>query len=227
MDFMIEVNRLTSEVVFARTTAHPPKSILAHEMLFVLQANLEAKAFYAVWRNFISPLVNRPVKPEPWTGDDEIRISTKTGRVDLKTGGIIKGIVRDLRIANFDWLAREFEHTHSGIGAHIRNSVAHATFLCPSDKNGPAWVFAEYVCDATGAVRVREHLLSHGDFTQFMRRFLTFRSAAASAYDARLKTASESTEEFVAENQMNKGEMLQCRLEKGTVRVTSQGTPFW
>lgn len=44
LDFMIEINRMTSEVIAERSRAVPPLPVHAHEALFILQSNLEAKS---------------------------------------------------------------------------------------------------------------------------------------------------------------------------------------
>lgn len=229
MHFMAEINRLTNEVLLDRARPGGSQFVAAHEALFVLVTNLEAKEFYAAIRNFESIVSGRRVSPFPW--DSNLGEQRTRGKIfSLSTGRIIDNLIADLRRVGYADLADEFHYTHHDIGAKIRNAAAHATFLAPSITSNNMWVFADYAVDSNGKMKIVEHEMTEGDFNAFARRFFEFRLAFFRAYNSHsdsMKAAGTFT--FLAENQMKKGEMLHCTVdEEGTrIGIKYQGTPPW
>jgi hypothetical protein len=188
--------------------------------------NLEAKAFYAALRNFVSPLVGRQARPEPWLEAAGERRG-RGDRVQLSTARIIDNLVADMAAAGFGELSDELGHTHRGLGSTIRNAVAHATVLFPGPKTHGQWVFGNYFANAGGYLEVRETAISPAEFTAFVGRFFTFRFAFMGTFEAHREALRPLTFEFKAENQMRPGELLDCHFDRGRLSLMSKGTPVW
>lgn len=225
-NFMVQVNQMTNALLLDRVRAVPPQGVPPHEALFLLQTNLEAKAFYASLRNFVSPLVGRHAKPEPWTELHGERAG-KGAKLRLATSKIVDNLVDDLRNVGFDALAGEFDATHRGLGGIIRNAAAHATFLIPSPETGGSWIFGNYVANAKGFIQVEDHTVSPEEFRRFLIRLFDLRLAFMQVLDDRRLALREQTFDFSFENQMKPSEVLQCTFDKGTLKFVFQGTHVW
>ncbi len=226
LDFMAEINRMTTALLFDRLRKSPPEAVNAHEGLFLVQSHLESKAFYATLRNFVSILVGRKFHPHPW--DEQLgERRGKLNKVQVSTGKIIANLVADLKLAGFAGLAADFETTHTGLGAVIRNATAHATFLLPTPATGHRWIFGNYMANSAGDLQIAENAVDDSDFQAFVRQFFEVRFAFLDAFTNHRTALDNMSFDFAAENQMKPGEILQCHFESNAVSVKFKGTPFW
>jgi hypothetical protein len=170
--FLAEVNSLTTELVLRRASTSAPEPIPAHEMLFVLQANLESKAIYATMRNFAYVILAKCFRPEPWECGE---YGGRPGRpAVLKTVSILRGLAGDLREAGFPRLAEELERTHIQDMGLIRNAVAHACFQRPSPGTNHQWIFGDWIVAAKGHIEIVLHEYSTERFDAICRRFFAY-----------------------------------------------------
>jgi hypothetical protein len=222
--FLAQVNAITEALVLRRAVATPPDVIPAGDAVFALQMNLEAKAFYAILRNCVALSFGGLFKPDPWFPDEIVCRKTS---VTLSTTAIIRNLTKELRDAGFRFLANEFERTHAKEVAHLRNAVAHATFVFPSKETRERWVLGNYAKTHTRHVGIQPTYLTHREFRDIFRRFFAFRLQFYACYNERRERYLPQQFDFQASNQMKVGEMLSCRFERGDLRVTYRGTPLW
>ena len=220
MDFNVEVNRLTNMLILDRIRHGRAEPIPPHDALFILQLNMEAKAVYGTIRNFANICRGEWVGQEPW-------LVGEMGRRGLLTGKIVTNVAWELGDAGFTDLAAEFEAVHTGEAMTIRHAVAHGAFRFPSEDTGGQWVFGEYTGTPPRHVTVKTTRMSPEKFTEVSRRFLVFRLAFFSAVEEALATARSRTSSFQAPNQMEAGELLDCRIDKGQIHVKHKGASLW
>lgn len=227
LSYLAEVNRLTLTLLSPKP-GETSAVVAEHETVLLLQANFEAKAFYATWRNFVNLLIGGIVRPQPWRKDrDEVQVRKRDEAVTFSTSRIIQNLADDLEKVGFVWLATEIRHTHLGIASTIRNALAHATIMFPSHASGGAWVFGEYERDSKGAIKNVEHLMGQACFIAFFKRFMGLRIAASRAFDkfkAELKTAEF---DFAAPNQMAPAETIHGHFGRDGLRFKAPSTPPW
>lgn len=222
-DFISEVNKYTEDTIYSITRgAAAARPIDVHDALFAIQLNLEAKAFYAVLRNFVSILTGRHVRPEPWERE-EIRKKPPS----LSTTVIIRNIVNDLKDASFPDIANEFNDSHTGLASIIRNAVAHATFLTPNWESRQDWIFSTYKLTASGCLELCDHVVTNAEFTALLRRLLQFRLDFMRAIQAKKTEYRPQTFNFQAKKQMKPDEVLDCSFDRGCIRFTHRGTHIW
>jgi len=195
--------------------------------LFLIQMHLESRQFYTTWRNLLNPLVNRCVCNFPWSKSppSEYRITdTKNNFVVLNRNVIIKNICSDLNSIDYPELSRELSHTNSNLANLIRNAVAHSTFTAP-ETDEDIWTFSEYcVEDGKRQVRQIDHVVSHHEFSNYIRRVFAFRVAASQAL-AKIKGELSIPIEFESRNQRKPDQMLKCRFDGTKLEWEHTDTP--
>lgn len=226
-DFIAQMNLITNRLLLDRIRNGRSEEIPPHEALLLLQINLEAKAYYAVLRNFAYLAAGQLVFPEPWKPNDEYSVIKSSGTAVLRTGKILANLVNDLKKAGFNLLSDEFAETHIKSVSHIRNSLAHATFLFPSPDTGDKWVFAHYEEQKLGFISVKRHEYTMNEFHELFARFFAFRLAFLKAFGEHQAAYNGKTFSFQAPNQKNAAEILDCRFDKGNIELKYQGTPLW
>ena len=221
MDFNSEINMLTNALILDRIRGGKSIPVPPQDLLFVFQANMEQKGFYAVLRNFVRIADGRTARQEPW-GTDEW--SERTG---LKTGSIIRNVERELRDAGFDKLPEEFGLIHRGRARIVRNAVAHGNFRLPHPDTGGQWIFGNYVGAAPDHLYMDTTRIANSEFRDLFLRFLAFRLAFFGAVDEHKAKHAGSAFSFTAANQMKPSEILKCQFDKGDLSIKYQGTPLW
>ena len=220
IDFNVEINRATNSLICDRLRDGRSEPVRPHEILFVIQLNIEAKAVYGVIRNFANICIGEWVCQEPW-------IEGEMSGHGLSTTKIIRKVASELTDAGFPDLAREFEAIHTGKAMTIRRAVAHGAFRRPADDTGHKWIFGEYVGTAPRHVYMTATRMSNEEFTEVCRKFLAFRFAFFDAIGKAQDKARSESSSFQAANQMKPDEILDCRLDNGELRVTRKGTQLW
>lgn len=221
MDFNSEINRMTTSLILDKVRHGQVEPILPQDILFVFQANIEQKGFYAGLRNFISIASDADCRQEPWR-DDEWREHSK-----LSTAKIIRNIHNELTQAGFTELAKEFQATHLEKAKSIRNGIAHGNFRIPHTETNDMWVFGDYERTTSGYFTIETTRFTGEDFRDVFLRLLCFRLAFFAAVGAHREKYDKREFDFEATNQKNRGEVLQCRFENRGVIVKYKGTPLW
>ena len=225
--FTIQVNDMTTALLTRKRNGEDVP-LEPHDLLFLLQSNLESKAFYSTWRNFVSILSGRRVAPQPWdSSKNEFSSRRKDGKILLSTRRIVENLHSDLQKLGYSSLAKEFLHTHDGLGALLRNSAAHAAFLCPCDQTGGFWLFGEYRQNDSGGLSVEEHLLSHADLTEYFRRFMKLRLLMDRVLASTRNAFDGKSFSFEADHQLNPGTRLRCSYDGRSVKIASPNGPLW
>lgn len=220
IDFNVEINLATNALLLDRIRDGRSEPVRPHEILFLIQINMEAKAVYGVIRNFANICRGEWVGQEPWIKGEMLGHGLSTMR-------IISNVASELTDAGFPDLAKEFEAIHTGKAMTIRRAVAHGAFRRPADDTGHEWIFGEYVGTPPRHVYVRTTRMSSEEFTEICRKFLAFRLAFFDAVGEAQERARLESSSFQAANQMKPDEILDCRLHNGGIHFTSTGTQLW
>lgn len=219
MDFIVDVNGATNSLILDKIRDGRRIGILPHEALFVLQLNFEAKAFYAVVRNFVSLCEGRRVSQEPWLADE----FKPTG---LSTTVLIRNLCKEIRGVSSADFADCFDEVHLRAPKEIRHAVAHGTFRLPTPATGDKWVFGNYV-GRPPSVHLTTWAISHSEFMSVFQRFLAVRLGILLAIqDVSTEIKSQSFS-FQAANQMDRAQILDCRYTPAGIEIKYQGTPLW
>ncbi len=221
MDFNTEINRLTTALILDRIRNGRSIPIPPQDLLFVFQANMEQKGFYAALRNFIRIATDQVARQEPWQANEW---REHTG---LQTGKIIRNIHQELSNAGFSKLADEFEATHLGHARTVRNAIAHGNFRIPHTETGGEWVFGDYTKIGRSGFILKTTRFTAETFQNIFLRFLTYRLAFFAAAEERENWYIDRSFAFQATNQMDRNEVLECQFDKGTLSVKYKGTPLW
>lgn len=221
IDFNVEINRATTSLILDRIRAGRSEPVPPLDMLFVLQLNMESKAFYAALRNFAAICREDIARQEPWKLDEFPRQGV------LLTGQIITNLAGEIEKAGFGDLACEFRNTHIDDTRMIRNAVAHGNFRLPSDETDHQWVFGVYVGKAPGHVYMNTERMGEEQVREIFLRFLSFRLAFFSAAGDHEEEVNTKSFKFRAPNQMKPEEVLDCEFDRGVLTIKYQGTPLW
>lgn len=193
----------------------------------VLAACLNTQGFGAYWLN--AALINAKFKtgPTSWHAEDAAP-DRKHGAIHFKNCRIMARLFDLLWVTGFEPAARGFGAAHLGFEEVLRDSVLTAGFVAPADPAG-LWHLARYAParEPGRGVDLTHHFISHDQLLSWLRHFLAFREAAATArqaFDTRLRTQAF---QFQATNQVDPDEPLDCLWNRGVLEVPGGLPPGW
>lgn len=224
MEFNAATNRVVNELVVAKSRAR--ESIPPQDALLCVLMSLEAIAPYALLRQLIDVALRQGYRAHPWRLDrNEFRKPIKDASVVLLKQAIVRSIASDLEKISCPDLAGVFGIVHSRWTSHIRNAIAHSTYIPPKDWAKDPWIFSSLAVDKAGRLMTSDLEVSSAEFSEWCRSVLGFRVGLFAACNRALRRFEGEPFEFVSPYPDDTG-YYKCRYDRGQIKFIQGGPPF-